>query len=596
MTGKSSNSSIAGPGFFQRLKYLSGLLGMYRQRARDGNDFTWLHNALADYRTLTSKYRSGTFDDCRVLEIGFGARPLRLMAMNALGMDATGVDLDRPMTRGTPAEAIAIWKKNGAERAIKSLARYWLNDRRERRDLLAELGIADARPRLPLDRMIVSSAAADAFWQGLDGQFDVIVSEDVFEHIPRDDLETVVARMHGKLKPDGLALIRPMVFSGIAGGHHLEWYSHKADLGYSALDRAVGAPAPQPRPREHLSERHAAPRLPGDVLAPFRHRRGDREGTGSWQIADDAGNPRRAGRISGRGAVFQQRDVRPETGGRRMLKQVANRFAEMGARESFVYAASRFWTVRRIDRLLRSEKDHAAIRPDDNDFVIDDTGTSEYSLREDGLVTGLRLRPDILERLLTLEKSAEIFSLGTVSPTIHGREAVGKYNETAEFPVCRTKVQSPEFDALCDRIARNPAVLDIVRKRIGGIRDINIRSEWSLAVKADTAWRESQNQTVTFHYDAHGFNFVFVFFYLTDCGRDSGAHELVLGSQGPKPVRMLLSSVRQQDEALWKLYGRDRAHIVEGPPGFGFVEDTSCFHRARPPVDAPRLALQIRYA
>src|SRR5262249_16771969 len=44
------------------------------------------------------------------------------------------------------------------------------------------------------------------------------------EHIPVPSLEALVAKMARWLKPTGLALIRPDIFTGISGGHLLEWF------------------------------------------------------------------------------------------------------------------------------------------------------------------------------------------------------------------------------------------------------------------------------------------------------------------------------------------------------------------------------------
>jgi hypothetical protein len=99
-----------------------------------------------------------------------------------------------------------------------------------------------------------------------------------------------------------------------------------------------------------------------------------------------------------------------------------------------------------------------------------------------------------------------------------------------------------------------------------------------------------------FYYDVFGLIFEYAFFYLTPCDKDSGAHQLIRQSHYSRPAKTLFSSARQDEEMRRGLYGADRFEIVEGPAGFGFVEGTSCFHRARPTVTAPRLALQIRYA
>ena len=52
---------------------------------------------------------------------------------------------------------------------------------------------------------------------------DLVCSEDVFEHIRLSSLERLVPRMAAWLAPHGIALIRPNVFTGITGGHLVEW-------------------------------------------------------------------------------------------------------------------------------------------------------------------------------------------------------------------------------------------------------------------------------------------------------------------------------------------------------------------------------------
>lgn len=117
----------------------------------------------------------------------------------------------------------------------------------------------------------------------------------------------------------------------------------------------------------------------------------------------------------------------------------------------------------------------------------------------------------------------------------------------------------------------------------------------SLVAEASTAYRESLNQTVMFHYDVHALNFLYIFFYLTDCDRFSGAHEMIPGSHRKKSLRLLMSSARKSDDEIYRLYPACNL-IIEGEKGFGFIEDTSCFHRALPPLKEERITLQIRYS
>jgi hypothetical protein len=108
--------------------------------------------------------------------------------------------------------------------------------------------------------------------------------------------------------------------------------------------------------------------------------------------------------------------------------------------------------------------------------------------------------------------------------------------------------------------------------------------------------RRRQNQTIDFHYDVHGFNFLYVCFYLTDVTKMTGAHALVTGSHKDKKLEHLIGSARLSNEKINEYYGDQRVIVIEGKSGTGFVEDASCYHRAIPPIEGKRLMLQLRYS
>jgi ectoine hydroxylase-related dioxygenase (phytanoyl-CoA dioxygenase family) len=89
---------------------------------------------------------------------------------------------------------------------------------------------------------------------------------------------------------------------------------------------------------------------------------------------------------------------------------------------------------------------------------------------------------------------------------------------------------------------------------------------------------------------------VYVYFYLSDTDRHSGAHVVVAGSHKAKPLRMKLGSTRQPEHAVLRRYGADKVVVLEGAAGFGFLEVPSCFHKVLPPRTSSRLLLQLRYS
>ncbi|CAD5369178.1 Methyltransf_11 domain-containing protein [Rubrivivax sp. A210] len=173
------------------------------------------------YRGLYEGQSERRFDDARIFEVGYGARPLRLIASISLGLDARGIDLDAPMLERSGAELLRILRRNGPLRFVKSSVRALVFDAHERRALIRVLARRGARLRLAPDRFLVGDIATAAI---APGSVDFFYSEDVFEHIPGAALDAVCAGMARALAPGGMAVISPSVYTGICGGHLVEWY------------------------------------------------------------------------------------------------------------------------------------------------------------------------------------------------------------------------------------------------------------------------------------------------------------------------------------------------------------------------------------
>jgi SAM-dependent methyltransferase len=224
------SSSSAGVSIYAKLREGISLFIMHLQRRRR-TDFSAFDEMVSEYDNILWRYRNKRLSACKVLEIGFGARPFRLFWLFNIGIDVRGVDLDQPLVTFSARLLFMIWQKNGLERAIKSAVRYFLSDRREFQGMCKALKVRRCiDPKyVPSERLLIADAATPELWKVV-GKFDFIYSEDVFEHIPPADLSALVVHMAEALRPNGLALIRPMVFSGICGGHILEWFPHTIDM------------------------------------------------------------------------------------------------------------------------------------------------------------------------------------------------------------------------------------------------------------------------------------------------------------------------------------------------------------------------------
>jgi hypothetical protein len=243
-----SKSSLKSTSALDRLREWIALVRL--SLADAGNrDFSDLQASYLLHDQCAQKILGRPLTKCKVIEIGYGARPNRLIWFFGQGVDISGIDLDQPILRGTAAEFLRVFRRNGWERTLKTVARWFINERQLRRALLAELSRQRGKTvELPPQCLAVGDAASEQFWACHRGA-DYIFSEDVLEHIPLGSLQRILALMAASMAHHGVVYLKPMVFTGICGGHHLEWYPHTLN---QAMDRRT-------EPWEHLrKDRHPA--------------------------------------------------------------------------------------------------------------------------------------------------------------------------------------------------------------------------------------------------------------------------------------------------------------------------------------------------
>ena len=230
-----------------KLRELYGIFLMRAASLDDGASLDGIFRDLAEYDELLRKHTNLTLGGAKTLEIGFGPCPNRLLALASLGTDVQGVDLEVPFLEGTRREVIETYRRNGFERAFKSVIRFVYFDRRERRRLAAALEKRGAKLQIDPSRFKVHDAVT---LELPDRSLDFIFSEDVFEHIPVNGLATLVAKLARWIRSGGLLLVRPCIFTGIAGGHLTEWFPHRVE------DEKI---VRRSEPWEHLRRRRFQP-------------------------------------------------------------------------------------------------------------------------------------------------------------------------------------------------------------------------------------------------------------------------------------------------------------------------------------------------
>lgn len=158
-----------------------------------------------------------------ILEIGSGQRFTHTLLFAGFGARAVGIDMDYAAKRASLKTFMAIWRRNGIERAIKSMVRNVLFDDGYYRRLA---GLADrSLPFDDVDLRIMDACALEL----PDRSVDCVFSTNVFEHI--HDIESAADEVARVLRPGGIAIIGICLFCGISGGHNVEWsYPDEKDI------------------------------------------------------------------------------------------------------------------------------------------------------------------------------------------------------------------------------------------------------------------------------------------------------------------------------------------------------------------------------
>jgi hypothetical protein len=217
------------------------------------------------------------------------------------------------------------------------------------------------------------------------------------------------------------------------------------------------------------------------------------------------------------------------------------------------------------------------------------------SLVKDGIYLGLNLPPDLLEDIITYAKQYPCYGDRKPEYGFHctrKREAQQWYNR--KF-VTAYYFNTVENCPAIEQLTHDPLLLSIAADYLG-TDPVLISSQlwWSFATEASLQARRKASQL--FHYDLDDYRFIKFFFYLTNVDGLTGAHACIQGTHRQKKFAHEWGRKRFKDSEIVETYGIDKLVTVCGNAGFGFVEDTLCFHKGMPPIRHDRLMLQIEFA
>lgn len=222
-----TTSSLAAP-LASRARYLFQLLRQYELRKLENFGMSRLLDDLQLYAQFARANLGKRLDQCTVLELGYGARPFRAVGMAARGARVYGIDLEQPALCGQRTNYLEIARRNGVERALKSLARSIMYDRKEVKAFEAAVETEFSKSSQAVS-FIVGDASTEAAWETIPENLDLVYSEDVFEHIPKNNIGPLLKIMSRRVSSTGIVLVRPNIWTGITGGHFVDWHHANID-------------------------------------------------------------------------------------------------------------------------------------------------------------------------------------------------------------------------------------------------------------------------------------------------------------------------------------------------------------------------------
>lgn len=292
--------------------------------------------------------------------------------------------------------------------------------------------------------------------------------------------------------------------------------------------------------------------------------------------------------------IFDNRDLR----GR--LTMNLRRIATTIFNGDIHYALGRFRTVRLayggarrlMDRHVLQQNGCSTLFPDQN------VGQIVEAISEEAVFIGLNLPTHIVGEIDAFARTEPLHTnYDPNGPTFRYSDVIrGKAPDGRLVPIAG--IREPTRCPAVRSIVHDPVLRAIVRTYLGHEpRRVMTIINWSFAAyfSEEERRRLRHKNVLDYHYDVEGYNFVYANFYITDTDCNSGAHVMMKRSHKRKPLRMLFGSAAASEASVREQFGIENEIMIEGEAGTGFVQDTSCFHRATPPTHRDRLMLAVRF-
>jgi hypothetical protein len=273
------------------------------------------------------------------------------------------------------------------------------------------------------------------------------------------------------------------------------------------------------------------------------------------------------------------------------------RYLKHGPSHFLMYVLGRFSIVRKSMVWLNSIRNPAKATAGTGSRLIEEVNIDEAvrNIRKDGFYPDLRLRPEVVEQLLTFSSMATCYAEGNSNlPFLYTDRAIVEQQSGNRFKLGRYN-HALQASPVLQALATDPQLLGIARKYLNSEPVlIGARMWWSFSGPANTKQKKEAGQG--FHYDLDGYRALAFFFYLTDVGAENGPHVYVRGTHDKKHWKHVVSIHKgREDGEIERIYGQEKQVVCCAPAGSGFAEDIFGFHKGQHPESGERLLLQFRY-
>ena len=190
-------------------------LSMIRYGNAHNKDFAKEHVAFFKEMELKLKSINISLSNKRILDVGCGKSYWLTLLLHSYGADVSGIDSENVESGFHFQKYLNIYRQNGIERSLRTFV--W--DRVYAKPYYNALAEASSFP-ISFDRVDTHTMSVTDL-NFADNTFDLIVSHEVFEHLP--DLDASLLSLYRVLKPNGLTYIYIHNFASISGGHHIAW-------------------------------------------------------------------------------------------------------------------------------------------------------------------------------------------------------------------------------------------------------------------------------------------------------------------------------------------------------------------------------------